>query len=91
MVGSAPGEKEKKKEEETWAESESKALLRFGLLSGKITADMKPKEVFDLMGNGVDQNTKTGPTTLLTYANPLRATESECRRTVLPMGMTVPS
>lgn len=34
-----------KKKNETWAKSKSKALLRAGIISGAITADMKPKMV----------------------------------------------
>jgi len=35
-------------EDEDWANSKAKSILRTGILSGEITAEMKPKEVFDL-------------------------------------------
>ena len=35
-------------EEEGWAKSKAKKLLREGLLAGTITPEMKPKEIFDL-------------------------------------------
>lgn len=47
-----PEEKEKKKggkkKKEQWKDSDSKALLRSGIISGAITDDMKPKQVFDM-------------------------------------------
>lgn len=36
------------KKPEKWGTSESKALLRSGILSGAITSRMKPKEVYDM-------------------------------------------
>lgn len=41
-------EANEEEEEEAWAKSASKAILRAGLLSGEITDAMKPKQVWNL-------------------------------------------
>jgi hypothetical protein len=38
----------KKKKKQPWADGQSKALLRSGILSGEITPQMKPQEIWNL-------------------------------------------
>ena len=42
------GEEKEEEESDGWADSESKKVIRAKLLSGEITATMRPKEIFDM-------------------------------------------